>query len=201
MISKANQRVGMIKRSFSKLNWTGFKVLYKSLVRPILEYCSVIWFPIYKTDALEIEKVQKRATKLLHDLKDLPYPERLRKLNLTTLVYRRQRTDILQVFRIIKQIDKIPIESLFTLNLHPTRGHSFQLEKPRPRPQTQLRENSFSNRVINIWNKLSEESVQCLNIEDNKTAINKFKDALELEWKRDPIKYDFEEYKNIYTSI
>ena len=62
-ISKANSRVGMIKRSFSKLNTQSFKLLYKSLIRPILEYCSCIWFPLYKGDCSEIEKVQRRATK------------------------------------------------------------------------------------------------------------------------------------------
>ena len=190
MVSKANQRVGLIKRTFSKLNINSFKILYKSLVRPILEYCSVIWAPLYKTDALEIEKIQRRATKLVPELRELSYPDRLRKLNLTTLAYRRQRTDILQVFRIIKQIDRIPFDSLFKYNQQSTRGHSYQLEKPRA--ETRLRINSFSHRVINIWNKLSESSVQCIRIEKNTSAINNFKSAIEKEWKDSPIKYDFE---------
>ena len=113
MISKANSRVGLIKRSFSKLNKKSFKLLYKSLVRPILEYCSCIWFPLYKTDAIEIEKVQRRATKLVPCLKNMSYPDRLRELNLTTLAYRRQRTDIIQVFRIINKIDNIPFKTFF----------------------------------------------------------------------------------------
>ena len=63
--SKANSRVGIIKRTFNKLNEENFKILYKSLVRPILEYCTSIWFPLNKREAEEIEKVQKRATKLV----------------------------------------------------------------------------------------------------------------------------------------
>ena len=88
-------------------------MLYKSLVRPILEYCSCIWNPLYKSDMQEIEKVQRRATKIIPGFKDKSYPQRLVDLNLTTLAYRRQRADILQVFRIIHQYDKIPIEHFF----------------------------------------------------------------------------------------
>ena len=115
MIAKANSRVGIIKRSFSRLNQQSFKMLYKSLVRPILEYCSSIWYPIFRTDELEIEKVQRRATKLIPGFQNLTYEERLKKLNLTTLAYRRQRTDIIQVHRIIRQYDKIPLDHFFSI--------------------------------------------------------------------------------------
>ena len=148
MISKANQRVGLIKRSFSRLNANSFKILYKSLVRPILEYCSVIWYPMYKAESLEIEKVQRRATKLIPGLKDISYSDRLTSLKLTTLAYRRQRTDILQVFRIIHKIDNIPFESFFEYNQSSTRGHNFKLCKPRA--DTKIRQNSFSHKVIDL---------------------------------------------------
>ena len=143
MISKANSRVGLIKKSFSKLSITNFKILYKSLIRPILEYCTVIWFPLYKTDSQEIEKVQRRASKPVPTLKDLPYPERLKTLNLTTLAYRRNRTDMLQVYRIINKIDNIDFDSFFTYNDNNTRGHSKKIDKPWA--NTRLRLNSFSH--------------------------------------------------------
>ena len=183
MISKANQRVGLIKRSFSRLNSKSFKLLYKSLVRPILEYCSVIWNPMYKTDALEIEKVQRRATKLVPELKELSYEERLKSLNITTLAYRRKRADVLQVYRIINEIDNIPFSAFFVYSKTSTRGHQFKLEKPRA--STKLRQNSFSHRVINDWNNLPEVAVKC-------KTINSFKNALEKFWKDDPLKYQFE---------
>ena len=167
------------KKSFSKLSITNFKLLYKSLIRPILEYCTVIWFPLYKTDSQEIEKVQRRASKLVPTLKDLPYPERLKTLNLTTLAYRRNRTDMLQVYRIINKID---FETFFTYNDN-TRGHSKIIDKPRA--NTRLRLNSFSHRVINMWNSLPEETV-------TSPSLNSFKNALEKVWENDPIKYIFE---------
>ena len=184
MISKANQRVGLIKRSFSRLNKNSFKILYKSLVRPLLEYCSVIWFPLYKTEALEIEKVQRRATKLIPSLKKNTYAERLKALNLTTLAYRRERTDMLQVFRIIRKIDRIPFDYFFKYNTSTTRGHDYHLEKPRA--MTSLRQNSFSHRVINLWNVLPSTTVNCL-------EINDFKTELESAWKNREIKYKFGE--------
>ena len=183
MIKKANSRVGLIKRTFSKLNIESFKILYKSLIRPILEYCSVIWNPLYKTDAQEIEKVQRRATKMVSSLKDLTYSERLKKLNLTTLAYRRKRSDVLQVYRIIHKIDNIPFDLFFTYNTHDTRGHSFKLDKPRA--NSILRQNSFSHRVINVWNNLPADVVES-------SSINSFKNALEKSWKNDDIKYHFE---------
>jgi hypothetical protein len=173
MIAKANSRVGMVKRSFSKLNITSFKIIYKSLIRPILEYCSSIWFPLYKYESAEIEKVQKRATKLVPELKDLSYPSRLRKLNITTLLYRRERTDMIQVFKILNNFDNIDPNQFFEFNTGNNRGHCAKLLKPRA--QTKIRANVFSNRIINLWNALPEEAVQ------SKT-INSFKNSLERAW-------------------
>ena len=148
-----------------------------------MEYCSVIWSPIYKNDAQEIEKVQRRATKLLANLKELSYSERLKELNLPTLAYRRKRADILQVYRIIHKIDKIPFEMFFSYNTRDTRGHKYKLDKPRA--NTALRQNSFSHRVIDTWNKLPQKVVEA-------PSINAFKNALEKAWKDDEIKYYFE---------
>ena len=172
---------GIIKRSFSCLNKRNFLLLCKSLVRPILEYCSSIWFPLYKGDANEIEKVQRRATKIVPSLSNLEYPQRLRALNLTTLHYRRKRTDILQVYRLIHQIDKVDINQFFTFNDNPTRGHAWKLVKPRC--NTKIRANSFSHRVINDWNALPDKVVE-------KDSLNAFKNALEKHWSKDPLKYN-----------
>ena len=183
MISKADTRVGIIKRSLSRLSIQSFKLLYKPLVRPILYYCSVIWYPIFKTGALEIEKVQRGATKLVHPLRNLSYSERLKSLNLTTLEYCRKRVDMLQVFSIANQMDNIDFKDFFIQNKNPTRGHKWKIDKPRA--TTSVRQNSFSHRVVNDWNTLSKEVVEC-------TTINSFKNYLEKAWGKNPIKFEYE---------
>jgi len=60
--------------------------------------------PYKKGDIVEIEKVQKRATKLIISLITLPNKERLRKLKLPTLKYRRLRGDMIEVFKIINNM-------------------------------------------------------------------------------------------------
>ena len=62
---------------------------------------------------LEIEKVQRRATKLVPSLRDLSYQDRLKTLKLPTLAYRRKRTDIIQVYRIVNRIDNIDFDTFF----------------------------------------------------------------------------------------
>jgi len=78
-----------------------FIQLYTSLVRPHLDYASSVWYPYKIGDREDIEKVQKWATKLVIELKHLPYTERLKRLNLHTLKYRRLRGDMIKLFKII----------------------------------------------------------------------------------------------------
>ena len=87
----------MLIASWQLLKIDNFIILYTALVRPILEYYFTTWAPYFIKDHKEIEKVQKRATKLVKSFSHLPYGERLTKLSWTTLYYRRQRADVLQL--------------------------------------------------------------------------------------------------------
>ena len=77
-VKKANQAVGMIKNTFSCFDKNIFLPLYKSFVRPHLEYASVIWSPTFKKDIISIENVQRRATRLAIGMKGLTYEQRLK---------------------------------------------------------------------------------------------------------------------------
>ena len=113
VVNKANQMLGIIKRSFCYLNKDVFLKLYKSFVRPHLEYANIIWCPFLKRQSVQIEKVQRRATKLLNECKNMTYYERLRYLNLHSLKGRRLRGDLIQAYTIFNGIDDVPIDSLF----------------------------------------------------------------------------------------
>ena len=105
-VKKANIVAGLIQRSFSHLNSRVFKTLFGSFVRPLLEYASVVWSPHLKKHINLIERVQRRATKRVEGLENLPYIERLKRLELTTLTFRRLRTDMIEVYKHIHKHDE-----------------------------------------------------------------------------------------------
>ena len=84
--AKANSTVGLIKRTFTSVNTSVFTTFYKTMVRPIMEYASCIWSPYLIKDINLLENVQKRATRLCPELRNMTY---LRALGLPTLQYRR----------------------------------------------------------------------------------------------------------------
>ena len=94
-INKGNRILGLIRRSFTGIGNKVLVQLYKSLVRPHLEYGNQIWNPFLKRQSRAIERVQRRATKLIKHLSDLEYGERLEKLKLPSLKYRRIRGDLI----------------------------------------------------------------------------------------------------------
>ena len=95
--AKANSRLGIIRRSFDFLTEKTFVQLYKSMVRPVLEYGQSVWQPALKKLTQDVEDVQRRATKLIGKLKDKPYAERLEALKLPSLEHRRRRGDMIEV--------------------------------------------------------------------------------------------------------
>ena len=128
-INKASSIMAVIRRSFVSLKCVNFVPLYKSLVRSHLEYASCIWSP-YNKHIEAVERVQRRATKQLPGMKDIPYPERLNILKLPTLVYRRARGEIIETFKLLH--DKYYDEYSQLVKLHAshisrkgTRGTAF----------------------------------------------------------------------------
>ena len=89
--SKGNQVLGMIRRNVTYKENSLIVPLYKAIVRPHLEYCIQAWSPYLRKDIDMLEKIQRRATKLIPGLRDLRYEERLKECGLTTLETRRLR--------------------------------------------------------------------------------------------------------------
>ena len=84
-----HRALGLIARTLSYKNQDILLKLYKTLVRPHLEYCVSVWSPYYEKDKILLERVQHRFTRLIPGFKQLTYMERLRRLRLWTLEERR----------------------------------------------------------------------------------------------------------------
>jgi len=169
---KAQSVLRMIKRNFPKIDKEEFIILYKTYVRPHLEYCVQAWSPAMVKDIKVLEKVQQRATKWVKGLKKKSYAERLRILNLTTLEKRRKRGDLIEVYKILTGSEDIDSSTFFTVtsNEHGLRGHQYKLYKPSS--HLNVRKNFFSQRVINDWNELPSFVVEA-------PSINSFKNRLD----------------------
>ena len=128
--SKGNQILGLIRRN---ITYKGKKLiipLYKAIVRPHLEYCIPAWRPYRKKDIDTLERIQRRATKMIPELRDLSYEERLKECGLTTLETRRLRGDQIEVFKILNEYENIDRNMFFSLKKDSrTRGHEVKLVK------------------------------------------------------------------------
>ena len=169
-VKTVNKILGLIKRTFTTRQKDIIINLYKSLVRPHLEYCMSAWRPHYVKDIELLEGVQRRATKLIEEFKGLEYEERLKRVGLTKLETRRLRGDLIEVFKIFHGLtDQNPLE-FFTLASNNLRGHALKLYKPRILGD--IGKFSFSFRVLNHWNDLPEEVVFTDNVNSFKNKID-----------------------------
>jgi hypothetical protein len=169
--NKGMSVLGMIRRTFKIVNEAAFKILYNTYVRPHLEYCVQAWCPHYRKDIDCLEKVQRRATKMVFGLEKFTYEERLERLKLFSLEQRRERGDLIEVYKNMQGKDKVQCSKLFqraeTDNL---RGNSKKLYKAAARIDT--RKYYFSMRVVDKWNKLPDTVVTA-------DSIATFKDRLD----------------------
>jgi len=171
---KANKMLGLVKRTIKHRSPDLMVRLYKSLVRPHLEYYSPAWSPHYRKDKLLLEKVQHRFSRLFEDLKHLNYSERLRKLKLWSFEELRNRADFIELFKMVRGISTVPLESYFQLaDNSRTRGHSWKLAKAHSRCDVRL--HFFSVRVLNRWNSLPQAAVDVTTVDSFKNHLEKLR--------------------------
>ena len=107
-----------------------------------------------------LENVQKRATKLVDGFDTLEYEERLRRLELPTLVHRRARGDMIEVFKHFHLYDQVLIPGVFKRQQYCIRNNSCQLVWRVPKDGLRgIQTNSFYYRVIKAWDELPSEVV------------------------------------------
>jgi hypothetical protein len=182
-ISKAYSILGIIKRNFTYLTPAALVQIYKSMVRSHLEYAQSVWYPYRQKLVEDLEKVQKRATKLVTSLKNLPYSERLKCLKLPSLKYRRYRGDMIEVYKIIsgKYDDNIAID-LDLIKDSRTRGNVFKLKNKCF--HYDIRKFSFAVRIVNVWNSLPNKVVMA-------NTVDTFKRRLDTFWADQEVLYNY----------
>ena len=171
--ANATRILAMLKRTFSFMSKELFVFLYKTYVRPHLEYCVQLWSPYYVRDIDNLEQVQRRATKLVNEFTKLSYENRLKKLGIYSLYCRRQRGDLIETYKILNGYYNVEWTKFFSLSpVQSTRGHQQKLFKKPNR--LQLRSNFFTQRVVNMWNSLSRTVVSATNVSSFKQKLQEY---------------------------
>ena len=169
LISKASRAAGFIRRCFrintKQLLWPAFKFY----VMPVLMYCSQVWSPNLQKDIDAVEKVQRRFTKYIKELKGLTYSERLRSLHALSLAKRRTYADMIFVYKCMHGLAGCTLADVGLSVVHSvTRGNGIRLL------QHKKKGNLFSQRIPTVWNKLPQSVVLANNIYSFKRNLFKY---------------------------
>lgn len=159
IVAKGKQRMHLLFKSFSSCNEGALILAFKLYILPIVEYCSPVWSPHTVSDILKIESIQRCFTRKLPSCRFLSYSDRLLKCKLLSLEKRRLHADLVLLYKIINKLVDINLNNsiIFSSNIKNTRGHSKRLLVQPARVNTRLY--FFANRVVKVWNILSETTV------------------------------------------
>lgn len=159
IVKKANTRLYLLNKAFTNSSPETFCKLYKTFVRPVLEYANNVWYPVLIRDQKLLEAVQRRATRLKYGYHRPEYETRLSILKLPTLETRRVRGDMILTYKILHRTDST-LQGLFELREDTRlRGHSLTIRREEFR--TPQRQYYFSVRVFHQWNSLPDSLVSC----------------------------------------
>ena len=150
----ARRVTGMVRRNLHiwNLDIDEFRLIYKTYIRPHLEFCIRAWSPHFVKDIEVLKRVQKAATNLVPQLRKCSYPARLKNIDITSLKDRRLRGYMIRVYKLLTGKEQIYYKQFFRLaeKHYRVRGHEKKLSKDRSRLHT--RKCFFSQRVFNSWN-------------------------------------------------
>ena len=161
----------MIRRTFTCKDKQTIIQLYKSLVRPYLEYCVLAWRPYLTQDIDMLEKVQHRATKVVYGFYDLTYEQRLGRFDITTLESHRLREDLIEIFKIVNGFDQVDYLKLYYLSTTGLRDHNLKLFKPSFKHN--VGKYIFSNRIIGSYNLLTQDIIECQSLNNFKKKLDR----------------------------
>ena len=171
-IAKANSIVAWVNRSVICRTPEVMLNIYVTLVRPHLEYCVQLWAPVAKygnwSIIMDLESVQRSFTRSIEGIGLLNYEERLQKLDLTTLLERRARGDLIEAFKILSGISSYG-NKFFRLS-----RSGLNLLMPTG-AQSTMQLDFFSRRVVKHWNKLPQYVINSTTVDNFKANLQKHK--------------------------
>jgi hypothetical protein len=172
--AKANRTLGLIQKVFVSRNRSLLVTIYKTHVRSLLEFGSILWCPYRQFLSDRIERIQRRFTRFFPDLRYLPYRERLCKLNLLSLFARRLRYKLIFMYKVVNGLTIlnsadffVPSSSSFVL-----RGNSMKFIPPSS--SKDCRRYFFTVDAVFHWNRLSTDEVQVGNVTTFKNSITSY---------------------------
>jgi hypothetical protein len=173
-VKKANRILGLIKRTVGSFTSTStFTTLYKSLVRPLLEYAAPVWSPHLVKDIQALEAVQRRASRLALKQRrgEMPYEDRCELLKWNTLEKRREFLSLVECYKTVFGLNGISFAEVFEYKQYrATRtNHAYTLYPKRPR--INCFKHSFFVRIISLWNNLPRSVVEVYNIKNFKNNL------------------------------
>ena len=171
-------RANHLLKAFCSSNvWTLMKA-YKTYIRPMLEYGTEIWSPYLIADKNKIERVQRYFTRQVCRRCQIPYfsyKDRLSKLDIHSLEYRRVESDLIFLYKIIHNLLDVTPTNLFSFHNHTynMRSHNNQIY-PKLKQNTMSQKFFFSNRCASTWNSLPVEIVESPNVDIFRKRLKAF---------------------------
>ena len=170
----AAKKAGWILRTFISRDKGTMMLLFKSLVRSIIEYCCPLWSPHLVCDIIQVESVQRSFTSKISGLSSLNYWERLKQLNLYSLQRRRERYMIILIWKIYYNL--IPNDINIVFQQSGRRGVTCirPLGSSKFSSINTMRFNSFSSTASALFNTVPAEIKSISSLTMFKSALDKF---------------------------
>jgi len=170
---RAHAVLSQVRRATTIRDSQTFPQLYKTFIRPLLESAAPVWSPSKREDVSVLERVQRRAFRMISDMGHMSYDEKLQSLGVQTLEDRRRRGDAIEIFKTINGFNDVDPATWFNFvrDRHDLNTRSFVDNGIVPeKASLNIRRNFFTNRAAKVWNSLPTDIKSA-------TSVNAFKNG------------------------